>query len=451
MFDVVVIGGGPGGYKTAELLGKQGTCTALIEENELGGVCLNQGCIPFKKYLSVSKICQEVNKLSQENMVNASAVSLNQNQLLEKKQLIIKGLRQNLERMLKTVGVTVIKGHANVINCDSGYIEIDVDGNLLKTATLVIATGSREEIIKPDFEMNGFCKMIGSREMLELTELPDNIDIVGGGAIGLEAACYFADAGCGVTVIEAASHIGGRIDYEIAESLQKILERKGIQIITDTHFQNFETDGILYQGEQSMKRKSRYTLYAIGRKPKLDKKMLDCLNIKYNETGILIDETCRTSNPNVYACGDVTGKLMLAHTAYRQAKVIANDIKGERSNIDYQNIPRIIYTNPEVLSIGYSEENCKDQNIVYETKTLPMTYSGKYFAENGKDGAKAKMIVDKDKKIIGFHMIGNGSSEISLAVELMIAHEMTVNEISNLVFSHPTYGEIINDLAGLFS
>lgn len=449
MFDVIVIGGGPGGYKAAELLGKQGVQVALIEENELGGVCLNQGCIPFKSYLSASKICQESNKLSQENIANKLDMSLNQSQLLEKKRLIIKGLRQSIEGLLRSNGVTVIRGHARAAEYDDNRIKIDVDGKLFESSKIIIATGS-DEIILSNFQKKVPYKIIGSREMLELVELPDSIDIVGGGVIGLEAACYFADAGCEVTVFEAANHIGGHIDIEIAVALKKILERKGIQIITNTRMAECEPDGILYQGEQSIKRTPRYVLHAIGRRPRLDKEILDCLDVKYDVTGILIDDACRTSNPNIYACGDVTGKLMLAHTAYRQAKVIANTIKGEKSNINYQSIPRIIYTNPEVLSVGCSEEDCQKQNIDYQAKSLPMTYSGKYFAENGKDGAKAKMIVDKDKKIIGFHMIGNGSSEISLAVEILIAYKMTVNEIANMVFPHPTYGEIIGDLAGLF-
>lgn len=449
MFDVIVIGGGPGGYKSAELLGKQGAQVALIEENELGGICLNQGCIPFKSYLSVSKICQELNKLSQENIVNKFNMSLNQNQLLEKKRLIIKGLRQSIEGLLKSNGVTVIRGHASAAEYDDNHVKIYVDGNQYESSKIIIATGS-DEIILPNFQKEVPYKIIGSREMLELAELPHSIDIVGGGVIGLEAACYFADAGCEVTVIEAADHIGGHIDNEIAVALKKILERKGIQIITNTHMVDCELDGILYKGGQCIKRTPQYIMHAIGRRPRLDKEILDCLDVKYDVAGILIDDACRTSNPNVYACGDVTGKLMLAHTAYRQAKVIANTIKGEKSNIDYQSIPRIIYTNPEVLSLGCSEEDCQTQNIEYQAKSLPMTYSGKYFAENGKDGAKAKLIVDKDKKIIGFHMIGNGSSEISLAAEIMIAHKMTVNEIANMVFPHPTYGEIIGDLAGLF-
>lgn len=452
MFDVVVIGGGPGGYKTAELLGKQGISVALVEEDALGGVCLNQGCIPFKSYLNVAKLRQKAKKLLKEITEDEFDVKLNQKKILQKKQQIIKGLQQSVSGLLKSSGVIVFYGCARVVESMDKYIRIDVNGELLECKNVVIATGS-EEIMFPDIikEMLPY-KVMGSREMLELEDFPKSIDIVGGGVIGLEAACYYADAGCTVTLIEASDHVGGHIDLEIAMVLKRIMQNKGIRIITNTCLKKFEQDGVVYQqNDEFIRRESQCVLIAIGRKPRIDTDMLDCLGVKYDKKGIVIDEHCRTSNPRVYACGDVTGKLMLAHTAYRQAKVIVDSIKEKGSSMDYQIIPRIIYTNPEVLSVGFTEEDCKEQNIRYIAKSLPMTYSGKYFAECGKDGARAKMIVDEaEHRIIGFHMIGNGSSELSLALELMISNKMTTDEIGNMIFAHPTYSEIVGELTNCF-
>ena len=451
MFDVAVIGGGPGGYRTAELLGKQGMKVALIEEKMIGGVCLNQGCIPFKSYLNATKILQEVKKLSSEKITDEVDVTLNQRQILRKKQQIVAGLRKSVENTLKFNGVSIFYGYAQITENNEKTIKISIEDEVIECGKLVIATGS-EEIMLPGITDALSYKVIGSCEMLELDEFPQNIDIIGGGVIGLEAACYYADAGCQVTLIEATDHIGGSIDLELSTALKRILQKKGICVYTDTCLTDFEQDSVLYrQNGEYIRRTPQYVLIAIGRKPRLDEKMLSQLNVEFRKNGIIVDEQCRTSNPNVYACGDVTGKMMLAHTAYRQAKMIADSIQNKNGDIAYHLIPRVIYTNPEVLSIGFSEEHCKKENIGYIAKSLPMTYSGKYFAENGKDGAKAKMIVDDaEHRIIGFHMIGNGASELSLAMELMISNKMTIDEIQNIVIAHPTYGEIIGELAGCF-
>ena len=451
MFDVVVIGGGPGGYKTAELLGKKGLKVALIEEKNLGGVCLNQGCIPFKSYLHATKIRLDAKKMIKEKTADECNVILNQNHILQKKDQIVKGLQQSVAGMLRSNGVQVYYGHAEVLENDESGIKINVEGERIECSKVVLATGSVENRFS-DIPENSSYTVIGSSEMLQLERFPESIDIIGGGAIGLEAASYYADAGCEVTLIEATDHIGGPIDLEIAIALKGILSKKGIKVLTDTAVQKFEIDGIVYKtADGVLKRNPQYIMTAIGRSPRIDHEMLKALNVEFWKKGIIVDDQCRTSNSNVYACGDVTGKLMLAHTAYRQAKVVADSICGKEEPMDYQIIPKVIYTNPEVISVGLNEEDCKVREIEYVAVSLPMTYSGKYFAENGKDGAKAKMIVEaKNQQIVGFHMIGNGASEISLAAELMIAHKMTVGEIENLVIAHPTYGEIIGALAECF-
>ena len=195
---------------------------------------------------------------------------------------------------------------------------------------------------------------------------------------------------------------------------------------------------------------TEYLFISVGRKPNIESRIINEINICFDENGIKIDDKCRTTDGNIFACGDVTGKLMLAHTAYHQAKIIADTISGIENSTNYKIIPRVIYTNPEVLSVGMTEQECKDAGIEFQSRSLPMTFSGKYFADYGKDGAKAKMIIDKNRHVIGFHMIGNNSSEISLAVEMMIAYEMKIEDICDLVYAHPSYAEIIGDLAESF-
>lgn len=448
MYDVIVIGGGPGGYKTAELCSKKGMYVALVEEVALGGTCLNQGCIPFKSYLHTSRIRQEALKLTNSGLIISSGTEINQSRVLAYKDDIVKELDQSVGGTLRNCGVNVIYGHGSITKRSNEKISVSIDDDIIEGRNLVIATGSDERrlTIPSDTEY----KVIYSKEMLEIGSLPKEIDIIGAGAIGLEAASYFVDAGCIVNVFETFSKIGGHIDSDISDALKRILAIKGISIYTDTMISKFDKNNIMFDHEgEKIIRYPECVLIAVGRSPKIDRESLDFFDVKYSDRGIDIDESCRTNVRNVYACGDVTGKLMLAHTAYQQAKVIADVISGIDSKINYDVIPRVIYSNPEVLSVGKSGDDCEVEK--YSSRSIPMTYSGKYFAENGKDGAKAKMVLDENNCIVGFHMIGNGASEISLAAELMISQKMKVEDIENLVYAHPTYGEIIGDLAGLFS
>ena len=444
MYDITVIGGGPGGYRSAELLGRKHR-VALIEENHLGGICLNQGCIPFKSYLHFSRIRSEVMRASSQHLIESSDCRIDQETVLENKNRIVRGLQQGIASGLKASGADIIYGTAVKAEEKDGCFFVQVGDQQIESKKIIIATGSEETLLPAGQNSSS---VVYSKDMLEMNDLPDDIIIIGGGVIGLEAACYYCDAGCQVTILEMQDHIGGNMDREISDSLCKVLAKKGIRIITNAAVKQIENNRVLYSLEkEDLEIQAQIILCAIGRKPRLQKELLDPLGVEYNSKGVCIDDKCRTTNPNVFACGDVTGKVMLAHTAYRQAKVIADHIDGMASAMDYHIIPHVMYTNPEVLSVGYTEEDCKALNLNYRACSLPMTYSGKYYAENGKDGAKAKMLINDMTKVIGLHIIGNGMSEFALAAELMIAKGMTVEEISNLVYPHPTYCEIVAEMA----
>lgn len=447
MYDVIVIGGGPGGYKTAELCGKSGMKVALVEENEIGGTCLNQGCIPLKSYLHTCKTYTEMQDLSKKGLLLFNDHSIAQKKVYENKNTIVNGLKQSVTGLLKQCGVEILSGCGELVSKDESIFRVSVNGNVIEGKQLVIATGSVERRITDRKDVP--YKILYSKDMLDLDYIPDEIDIIGAGSIGLEAACFFSEAGSKVTVIESQERIGGHIDAEIALAMESILSRRGINFLLGTSVKSFEDEGVVYEcNGNRIIRQTPMVLVSIGRIPRIDRASLDRYGIAYSDKGIVIDDKCRTNVKNVYACGDVTGNLMLAHVAYRQAKVISESIKGKGNSVDYSAVPRVIYSYPEILSVGMTEQDCKDEE--YYAKSLPMTYSGRYFAENGKDGAKAKIIIDKERRIIGFHMIGNSSSEISIAAELMIAQKLKIEDIQNLIFAHPTYGEIIGELAELF-
>lgn len=446
IYDVIIIGGGPGGYRTAELLGKKGLNTALVEASEIGGTCLNMGCIPFKTYLHASGIFGDAQMLGIKGILDPYQGRLHQERILAQKDSIVRGLRQGVEAVLRQSGVTLLYGKAEIVEQEDSRFAVRANGGVLESLRLVIATGSEEKHM--DIPAGLTYKVITSKEMLELDTLPDEIDIIGAGAIGMEAASYFANAGSRVTLIEATDHIGGHIDGEIAKAVARIFEKKGIKILTETQLEQFNPKGVIYRNRDGeIQRNPDFVLTAMGRKPRIGEDVLRVLKPKLEAGAIWIDDECRTSCQNVYACGDVTGKLMLAHTAYRQAQVIVDSICDTPQSIDYRLIPRVIYANPDILTIGETEEDCIRNGIPYTARSLPMTYSGKYFADNGKDGAKAKMILDGEGRLIGLHVIGNGFSEFATAAELMIANQMKTEDIRRLVFPHPSYAEIFQELS----
>lgn len=449
MFDLIILGGGPGGYRAAELAGKYGLKTALIEKKQLGGTCLNKGCIPLKGYLHLAHMINTAKELQKDNIFQGLNVNnINQSNIVKRNQFVIDNLQQGIEHKLKNAGVTLYNGNAKILSVNEEEVVVAVNDLRVSARYLIVAVGS-QEIRLPFAHKELSYSVIYSDEMLSLQYIPNKVVIVGAGVIGLEAASYFNAVGCEVTLIDSAAEIGSGLDTEIANSLRKILEQKGIKIHTNAKVKEFrENDICIEKNGESFNISTETVLIAVGRIPFVEGLGLEENDIYYDKNGIVIDDVCRTNKCNVFACGDVTGKVLLAHTAYEQARIAVENIRGIKVSMNYMLLPRIIYTSPEVMEVGLSEKECIEKNISYIVGELPMTYSGKYYVEHKKDGAKAKILVDASTKaVIGFSMIGDGASEIALAVEMMVANKTKIEDVTKLIFPHPTVGEILRELA----
>lgn len=448
VYDLIIIGGGPAGYLAAERAGHEGLSVLLIEKRMVGGVCLNEGCIPSKALLYSAKIYDNA-KHGQKYGVTAENVVLNHEAVIKRKDKVVNTLVAGVKGKLRKNHVELVEGVAVISGRNTEAFEIKVGEKIYSGKRLLIATGSIPVIpsipgVKESMA-NGFA--LTNREILELKEVPGSLVIVGGGVIGLEMASYYNSAGSKVTVVEMLDHIAGATDREIAEILMKNYQKKGIEFKLNARVTEIKDGTVVYEsGGETATVKADKVLLSIGRRPATAELGLERIGVETEGGRIKTDERGRTNVAEVYAAGDVNGVSMLAHTAYREAEVCINNILGKKDLMRYQAIPSVIYTNPEVGSVGETEESAREKGIEYEAVKLSMRYSGRYVAENEEGDGICKVLVDKKyRKIIGVHMIANYASEIIYGAALMIETEMRVDDIKELVFPHPTVSEIIRE------
>ena len=449
VYDLIVIGGGPGGYLAAERAAHAGLKTLLFEKNSLGGVCLNEGCIPSKALLNSAKTYLHA-KHADMYGVSTSNVTVDQKKVIERKRRVIKTLVSGVGAKMKQHGVTVIKEEA-VIDGKTG------EGYKVKSASgeyigkkLIIATGSSAAVPPiPGVKENLGSFVCTNREVLELAEIPQKFTVIGGGVIGLEMAAYYAAVGSKVTVVEMLDHIAGPTDREIGKRLQKELEAMGIVFLLGHACEKVEPGKVYVKapnGEQKVIEADK-VLLSIGRRANYMNIGLESIGVATERPGIITDKLCRTNVPDVYAIGDVNGHHMLAHTAYREAEVAVNTILGKKDYMRYSANPSVIYTMPEVAAVGKTEEDCKTEGVEYEVKKLSMMYSGRFVAENeGADGL-CKIIVDKKTRLIlGVHLIGAYAGEMIWGGAQMLETQLRVTDARQIIFPHPTVSEIIREV-----
>ncbi len=454
MFDIIIIGGGPAGYLAAERAGAGGLKTLLIEKRFIGGVCLNEGCVPSKTLLHSAKVLDYAKHGGDYGVVGipASAAAIDQKAVIARKNKIVRNLVAGIKAQLKASKVTVKEGFAEILGREKGIIRVRVGEEVFETSKLLLATGS-EAIVPPiPGASEGLERgdVMTNREILALETIPASLVVVGGGVIGLEMASYFNSVGAKVTVIEMLDRIANPTDREIAAILQKSYEKKGVTFRLSSKVTGikkgvveFET---LAEPGKSERVEAERVLLSIGRRPVTQGFGLEKLGVLVDKGRIVTDAKGATSVPGVYASGDANGLWMLAHAAYRESEVVINNILGRRDVVRYEAVPAVIYTNPEVACVGETEESCKAKGIEYRAASLSMNYSGRYMAENTAGEGICKIVVDpRRNRLIGCHLIGNYASEIITTAAMLVEMQMRIEEIKEFIFPHPSVSEIIRE------
>ena len=440
---LAIIGGGPAGYTAAEKASKAGKDVVLFEQNALGGTCLNVGCIPTKSLLYGAK--QYFNAThAQKYGVTAENVAFDFGAMQKRKTIVVRKLVAGIKQRLNNEHCTVVSGKAVVISHQPSVVSLQCNGETYEAENLMICTGSTN-FVPPIPGIKDNPAVWDSTDALAAAELPKSIIIVGGGVIGMEFATLYHELGVPVTVIEAMPTILPNLDPEVVQILLEKYRKAGINILTETKVESLDGGKVTANGEVYEAEK---VLVSVGRRANLQG--LEALNELELERGaIKIDEFCKTNLPNVYACGDVTGKIMLAHVASRQAEVAVGRMLKEipLQRIAYNAIPSVVYTNPEIASVGITEAQAESMSIPVEVKKLPMTFSGRFMAENEGETGLCKMIVDaKNHSVLGVHCIGNPCSEFISAASFAVRNGYTVPEFRQVVFPHPTVSEILHEI-----
>lgn len=454
-YQVAIIGGGPAGYTAAEAAGKAGLSVVLFEKKSLGGVCLNEGCIPTKTLLYSAKTYDGARHAS-KYAVCVPEVSFDLPKIVARKQKVVRKLVLGVKGKLAACGVTVVNGEASI--ADKNHIVCG--GETYECDHLLLCTGS-ETFIPPIPGLDTVAYWT-HRDALDNKELPKSLAIIGGGVIGMEFASFFNSLGVEVTVIEMLGEILGGMDRELSAMLRAEYAKRGIRFMLETKVVSVgpsahpdevaaaPVSGFIRidceSAEGTVSVVAEKLLMSVGRRPVTTGFGLENLNLERTERGnIRVDGQMQTSVPGVYACGDLTGFSLLAHTAVREAEVAVHSIAGQEDAMSYRAIPGVVYTNPEIAGVGDTEDVLQKKGIPYRVVKLPMAYSGRFVAENEGVNGMCKLLLAEDDTVLGAHVLGNPASEIIPLAGMAIELRLTAAEWKKMVFPHPTAGEIFKE------
>ena len=443
MYNLAIIGGGPAGYTAAEKASKAGLSVVLFEKDSVGGTCLNVGCIPTKTLLYSAKQYYYATHADKYGIA-AENVLFDYGKIVQRKTKIVRKLVAGIKAKLKDC--TLVSGAATVVEHSPEKVVISCGEETYEAENLLICTGSNN-FVPPIPGIEGNPAVWSSTEALAATELPKSMVIIGGGVIGMEFATLYMELGVPVTVIEALPSILPNIDPEVVGLLKAKYEKAGITFLTSARVQALEGNTVRYQRADAAEAETMEAdkiLVCVGRHANLQG--LEGLKDLQTERGaVVVNEHMQTNLPNVFAAGDVTGKIMLAHVASRQAEVAVNHLLGVQDEMRYDAVPSVVYTNPEIASVGRAE---KAENADLAVRKLPMTYSGRFMAENEGETGLCKLVVDaKTERIVGAHLFGNPCSEFVAAAAMAIEQQLTVRDMERVIFPHPTVSEILKEVS----
>ena len=443
-YDVAIIGGGPAGYTAAERAAKGGLSTILFEKNALGGVCLNEGCVPTKTLLYSAKTYDNIRHAS-KYAVKAENPFFDLGKIIARKNKVVKKLTAGIRMKMTEAGATVVNAEASIEGrAEDGTLTIVAADTRYEAANLLICTGS-ETVIPP---IPGLAETAywTSREALQSKELPASLVIIGGGVIGMEFASFFNSLGVEVHVVEMLDKILGPMDRELSAMLQAEYAKRGVKFylghkVTGVH----GTEVSVEKDGESFTLTGEKVLLSVGRRPVTKGFGLENLGVEPFRNGVKVNEYMQTSLPNVYACGDITAFSLLAHTAVSEAEVAIDHILGKPHAMSYKAIPGVVYTNPEIAGVGRTEEELQAAGVDYQVKKIPMAFSGRFVAENEMGNGVCKLLLDGEGTLIGAHLLGNPASELIVIAGMAIEQGMKAEQLTRFVFPHPTVGEILKE------
>jgi len=443
---ITIIGGGVGGYPAAIKAARMGAEVTLVEKDLLGGTCLNRGCIPTKSLLHAGEVVQTMEE-SKTFGVNCKGYTIDFKAMMARKQAVVNQLRNGVQGLLKKKKVNIVTGSAELL--EPGKVKIAETGKVIQADKILIATGSKPRHI--DFKGSAGLNLLSSDEALELKKLPKSVVIIGGGVIGLEFAQIFNSLGVDVTVLEVLEEIAAGIDADIAAALGQIMTGRGVKIVTGAAIGRLSKKKGLISVQYKAAGKAQTAvgeriIMAVGRAPVTDGLGAEKIGLAMEKGNLVISDQMETNLPGVYAAGDVTGKIMLAHAATAQSECAVDNMFGGKKQINYNTIAGCIYTSPEVGSVGLTETAARERFDV-EVGRFPLVACGKALVINETEGF-VKIVADKKYgEVLGVHIIGPRATDLIAEAVLGMSMEMTVEELAHAVHPHPTLSESLMEAA----
>jgi len=442
MYDLIVIGAGPGGYEAAAYAAKLGKKVALFEKNELGGTCLNVGCIPTKTLLRSAKALEDCHEAKLYGVHTAEA-TIDMAAVQARKKSVVDILIKGVAGMLKRAGVDVIKAEAKI----TAPGKVSAGGKTYEAANILVATGS-VPAAPPIPGLRDNPLVLDSTGILDLNAVPDSLVVIGGGVIGLEFASFFATVGSKVTVVEMLPKIAPVVDDDIAKGLMTALKKLGVTFNLSCKVTRIEGSTLVFTDPDGKEQQvtGTYILNSTGRSPVLKGVGLEECGVVFDRRGIKTDEFGKTNVPGIWACGDVTGRCLLAHAATREGVVAVNNMFGKPDRMRYCAIPSVVYTHPEVAQVGATEAELKEKGVAYRKAVMPMAIAGRFIVENaGKTGTVKVLVSEKYGQVLGVHMIGGSCGEFIASAAAMVELELCVEDVHQIVFPHPTCSEALKE------